>query len=132
MPLKDVQETESRTIPLFGSPLREAARCATAPSKDVYDAAATSVGLDGLRIHDLRHTAASLAIGVGANVKAVEKMLGHASAAMTLDVYSGLFDDDLESVADRLGEAAAASRVYALCTGSPDDQETKERHRAHN
>ena len=48
--------------------------------------------------HDLRHTAASLAISVGANVKAVQRMLGHASAAMTLDVYSDLFDDDLDAV----------------------------------
>ncbi|MFJ2977664.1 tyrosine-type recombinase/integrase [Curtobacterium sp. NPDC087082] len=34
--------------------------------------------------HDLRHTAASLAISAGANVKAVQRMLGHSSAAMTL------------------------------------------------
>jgi integrase len=39
-------------------------------------------------IHDLRHTAASIAISAGANVKAVQRMLGHASAAMTLDVYA--------------------------------------------
>jgi hypothetical protein len=32
-------------------------------------------------------------------------MLGHASAAMTLDVYSGLFDDDLDAVAERLDAA---------------------------
>jgi integrase len=38
--------------------------------------------------HDLRHTAASLAVSAGANVKAVQRMLGHASAAMTLDVYA--------------------------------------------
>jgi hypothetical protein len=38
----------------------------------------------------------------GANVKVVQQMLGHASAAMTLDVYAGLFGDDLDSVADRL------------------------------
>ncbi|WP_353361250.1 tyrosine-type recombinase/integrase [Mycobacterium sp.] len=44
--------------------------------------------------HDLRHTAASLAVSAGANVKAVQKMLGHASAAMTLDIYADLFDDD--------------------------------------
>ena len=35
-------------------------------------------------------------------------MLGHASAAMTLDVYSGLFDADLDAVAERLDLAAAA------------------------
>ncbi|MBM4515235.1 tyrosine-type recombinase/integrase [Rhodococcus hoagii] len=57
--------------------------------------------------HDLRHTAASLAISAGANVKAVQRMLGHASAAMTLDVYADLFDDDLDTVADRLDESVA-------------------------
>jgi integrase len=54
--------------------------------------------------HGLRHTAASLAISAGANVKVVQRMLGHASAAMTLDVYADLFDSDLSAVADRLEE----------------------------
>lgn len=58
-------------------------------------------------VHDLRHTAASLAIAAGANVKAVQRMLGHASAAMTLDVYADLFDDDLDGVAERLDAARA-------------------------
>ena len=70
--------------------------------RDHFDAAATAAGLDGLTPHELRHTAASLAVAAGANVKAVQRMLGHASAAMTLDVYAGLFDDDLDGVADRL------------------------------
>jgi len=43
-----------------------------------------------------------LAIALGPNVKAVQRMLGHASAAMTLDVYAGLFGDDLDAVADAL------------------------------
>ena len=55
--------------------------------------------------HDLRHTAASLAVSAGANVKAVQRMLGHAKASMTLDVYADLFDDDLDVVADRLDAA---------------------------
>jgi integrase len=59
--------------------------------------------------HDLRHTAASLAISSGANVKAVQRMLGHASAAMTLDVYADLFDDDLEAVAVAMSNARAAA-----------------------
>jgi integrase len=53
----------------------------------------------------LRHTAASLAVSAGANVKAVQRMLGHASAAMTLDLYADLFDDDLEAVAVALDKA---------------------------
>ena len=52
----------------------------------------------GLTYHDLRHTAASLMVRSGANVKAVQTQLGHASAAMTLDVYADLFDDDLDAV----------------------------------
>ena len=53
-------------------------------------------------VHDLRHTAAALAISAGANVKLVQTMLGHESASMTLDTYAGLFPDDQESVAERL------------------------------
>ena len=47
-------------------------------------------------------TAALLAISVGANVKAVQRMLGHKSAAMTLDTYADLFDDDLAAVAQKI------------------------------
>ena len=42
-------------------------------------------------------------------------MLGHKSATMTLDIYAGLFDDDLESVATKLDEARAAS-VLKMCS----------------
>ena len=66
--------------------------------------------------HDLRHTAASLAVQAGANVKAVQRMLGHASAAMTLDVYADLFDDDLDNVAARLDEGLTRSNVAQLRT----------------
>ena len=38
-------------------------------------------------------------------------MLGHSSAAMTLDVYAGLFDDDLNAVADRLDEVVSTQIV---------------------
>lgn len=67
--------------------------------------------------HDLRHTAASLAVSAGANVKAVQRMLGHAKASMTLDVYADLFDDDLDHVADRL-DAAIQATADALRTAS--------------
>jgi integrase len=82
-----------------------------------FDQAAESIGERGLTPHELRHTAASLAVSAGANVKAVQRMLGHASAAMTLDRYADLFDDDLDAVADRL-DAARTAGVYPLCTGA--------------
>ncbi len=74
-----------------------------------FDPAARAAGLEDLSPHDLRHTAASLLVASGANVKAVQRMLGHASAAMTLDVYSGLFDDDLGALAERMDAAHEAS-----------------------
>ncbi|WP_089021771.1 tyrosine-type recombinase/integrase [Micromonospora coriariae] len=86
----------------------------------VFAPAAASVGLAGLTPHDLRHTAASLAVAAGANVKAVQRMLGHASASMTLDVYAGLFGDDLDAVANRLDAAVAARDADYLQTGTAD------------
>ncbi|NYE18061.1 site-specific integrase [Microbacterium immunditiarum] len=79
--------------------------------------------------HDMRHTAASLAISAGANVKVVQRMLGHASAAMTLDIYADLFDEDLDDVAGALGRArqdvyvlteSAGPKAQAAITASPD------------
>jgi integrase len=45
-------------------------------------------GLPRMRFHDLRHTAATLLLGRGVNPKIVSEMLGHASVAITLDIYS--------------------------------------------
>jgi integrase len=87
----------------------------------VFDPALQRAGLGDLTPHELRHTAASLAVAAGANVKAVQRMLGHASAAMTLDVYSGLFDDDLDAVADRLDEAAVRARADFLRTRTTNE-----------
>jgi hypothetical protein len=43
-------------------------------------------------------------------------MLGHASAAVTLDVYADLFDDDLDAVAERLDAVARSAGVYPMWT----------------
>ncbi|WP_255605626.1 tyrosine-type recombinase/integrase [Mycolicibacterium xanthum] len=61
--------------------------------------------------HDLRHSAASLAVSAGANVKAVQRMLGHATASMTLDTYADLFDEDF-------GRSRGSSRRgHSSCCG---------------
>lgn len=75
-----------------------------------FDQAVVDAGCpEGFHPHELRHTAASLAVSAGASVKGVQRMLGHAKASMTLDVYADLFDDDLEAVAARLGKARKQS-----------------------
>lgn len=62
-------------------------------------------------------TAASLAIDAVANVEAVQRMHGHASAAMTFDVSAGFFADDLDEVARVLD--AVYTRSEARVSSSP-------------
>jgi len=68
-----------------------------------FDAAVEAAAVSPLTPHELRHTAASMAISAGANVLAVQRMLGHEKASTTLNTYSDLFDTDLEDVASALG-----------------------------
>jgi integrase len=74
--------------------------------RSVLSTAAETLGFAGLHPHELRHTAASLAIASGATIKVVQQMLGHKSATMTLDLYGHLYADQLDEVGDRLHEAA--------------------------
>lgn len=76
-----------------------------------FDNACKEVGINGLVPHGLRHTAASLAISAGANVKVIQRMLGHQTAALTLDRYGHLLDDDLSTVAAALGKAMKAAQA---------------------
>jgi len=94
---------------LFSGRFGEHMKRATRGQRTWFKSALGRAGLDPMTVHDLRHTAASLAVSAGANVKAVQRMLGHASAAMTLDVYADLFDDDLDAVAEALDGAARRS-----------------------
>ncbi|MBE1874932.1 tyrosine-type recombinase/integrase [Myceligenerans pegani] len=64
---------------------------------------------DTLTLHDLRHTAASLAIAGGASVKAVQRLLGHESPVLTLSTYAGLFEDDLDAVGEVMSAGFAAA-----------------------
>jgi integrase len=81
-----------------------------------FDEGCAEVGIEGLVPHGLRHTTASLAISAGANVKVVQRILGHATAAMTLDLYGHLLNDDLLGVAEALGmviDSVAVSLRYS-------------------
>lgn len=80
-----------------------------------FAGAVKRAGIPRITPHDLRHSAASFAVSAGANVKAVQKMLGHSSAAMTLDVYADLFDGDLDAVSDALDHAISLANVPKMC-----------------
>jgi integrase len=81
-----------------------------------FQAAVKKAKVQKITPHDLRHTCASLAVSAGVNVLALQRMLGHKSAKVTLDTYADLFDDDLDAVADTLH--ARYSREVAVTSGS--------------
>jgi integrase len=66
------------------------------------------LGLPRIRLHDLRHTHATLALRAGVHPRVVQERLGHANVSVTLDTYSHV-DMDMQAV--------AAARVAALLTG---------------
>lgn len=86
--------------------------------------AASRLDLAGLHHHELRHTAARLAIASGATIKVVQQMVGHKSATMTLDLYGHMYADQLDELGDRL-HAAAMSAAERSCGLSADFLRTK-------
>jgi Phage integrase family len=70
------------------------------------------------KLHELRHTAASLAIRSGANIKALQNMLGHVSAGLTLDRYGHLYDSDVDTVGHAINEVITVTCGHGVGTGS--------------
>ncbi len=59
-------------------------------------------GLEHIRFHDLRHTAASLMIYGGNDLKTVSETLGHSSISITADIYAHTIDDAQKKLADSM------------------------------
>lgn len=64
--------------------------------------AIVEIGRPTLRVHDLRHTYASLARRAGADLRLLQKTMGHASITVTAHIYADLYDDELDDVASAL------------------------------
>ena len=67
-----------------------------------FKAIASSIGRPDLRPHDLRHTAATVAVANGADIKSVQDMLGHATASFTLNVYAHTSEKMMKDTASRV------------------------------
>src|SRR5262249_38640000 len=90
--------------------------------------ARTQAGLPRrFRIHDLRHTAASLMIQAGYPPKMLQEIMGHASITTTLDLYGHLYPGDMDRYADRLGEAAERADPARIRPNDGDDDPATER-----
>jgi integrase len=74
-----------------------------------WSTATTAAGLQSFRVHDLRHTAASVWLAAGADPKVVQRVLGHASASMTMDLYGHLVDGNLWQAARIVGDISGTS-----------------------
>ena len=75
--------------------------------RSVFLSARRRAGLSGrFRVHDLRHTAASLMIQAGYPPKMLQEIMRHASITTTLDLYGHLYPGVMDRYADRLNEAA--------------------------
>ena len=78
--------------------------------------AVKQVGLDGLRVHDLRHTAATLAAAAGATTKELMERMGHTSPAVALR-YQHVMADRQAQLASALDDLARAATTPAKGTG---------------
>jgi len=78
-----------------------------------FAAAVRRADVQKITPHDLRHTCASLAVSAGVNVLALQRMLGHTSAKVTLDTYADLFDD-LDAVAVTLDSRYSRESVARM------------------
>lgn len=86
--------------------------------RQVWYRAVADTGLpDGLRIHDLRHTCASLLISQGAHPKAIQAHLGHSSISVTMDRYGHLFPSDMEALAEALDRMRTEAVGTVALTG---------------
>lgn len=74
-----------------------------------------ALGRPTLRIHDLRHTYASLARSAGADLRLLQKTMGHASITVTAHVYADLYDGELDAV------AAAMDSIHSEALDAPDE-----------
>src|SRR5215472_6345595 len=76
-----------------------------------FRALAADAGLTPVRLHDLRHGAATLALAAGVDLRIVQEMLGHSSIVLTADTYTSV----LPAVAHAAAEKVAALIVRAGC-----------------
>jgi integrase len=69
---------------------------------DRFQKLASEAGVPVMRLHDLRHTSATLALSAGVHPKVVQERLGHSSIMITMDTYSHVVQGMQEAAAEKL------------------------------
>src|SRR5271156_1075763 len=98
--------------------------------RTITNAAGKPAVVYDFKLHELRHTAASLAIQAGANIKAVQNMLGHESAGLTLDRYGHLYGSDVEAVGVAVNALLTRNCGQNVVTGADSAASFRERNSA--
>ena len=91
------------TVAVFGSPNGYRLRYSNWIHR-IWRPVLVGLGLPQIGVHIRRHSAAATMIHVGASPKAVQQVLGHASAMFTLTVCGHIFEDELDEITERTDE----------------------------
>lgn len=108
---------------LFGAPHGGPLRESNWKRSVAWNAATSTVGLPGFRVHDLRHTAASVWLAAGADPKVIQRVLGHATAAMTMDLYGHMVDANLWQAAQRVGDISGTFGPFKVAAEDEDEED---------
>ncbi|MEX2375397.1 MAG: tyrosine-type recombinase/integrase [Dehalococcoidia bacterium] len=73
--------------------------------RKALDRGLTRAKLSHIRVHDLRHTAATQLLAAGGSLRDAQEMLGHSSYSLTADTYAHVLDDQRKATADRIQQA---------------------------
>src|SRR5262249_33981680 len=92
-------DARPRGAPAIGSPKGSRLRLENWKRAVNWRKSVIEIGRPDLRVHDLRDTYASLSRRTGADLRLLQKAMGHASITVTAHTYADLFDDELDDIA---------------------------------
>ena len=96
-------------------------------SSNVWGPAVQAAGLpEGLRVHDLRHTAVAILISEGVHPEAIKRFLGHSSIMVTMDIYGHLFPSEQEALAEALDNAFTKSQTDKRRTKTDEGEKAED------
>lgn len=88
---------------------------------DLFGRLVEAAGLPPIRLHDLRHVAATLMLAAGVDIKVVSETLGHSDTRITRDIYQSVLDDLARDAAEKVVQLVPHARrtLAAVKDGEP-------------
>jgi integrase len=87
---------------------------------DLFERLVAEAGLPPIRLHDLRHGAATLMLAAGVDVKVVSETLGHSDTRITRDIYQAVLDDLARAAAEAVVQLVPRARGKRHLQAVPD------------